>query len=104
MEVGVEDRVVVEIESELEPVVPEFLEKRRMDCDLLEHYLNAGDYSSIRLLGHRMKGTGGSYGFDEITSIGEIIEEGSLTTDTAAIHGAIGALRSYLERVEVAYV
>ncbi len=101
---GQNDTVKVEIDDELRSIVPEFLEKRRSDCALILQHLQAGEFTEIRTLGHRMKGAGGSYGFDEISELGEIIENASLVADIEPIRTAVQRLESYLDRVEVVYV
>lgn len=94
----------VEIDDELSPIVPEFLSKRRNDCAQILQDLQAGKFTEIRTLGHRMKGAGGSYGFDEISELGEIIENAALAADIEPIRTAVQRLESYLDRVEVVYV
>ena len=64
---GEDATIPVEIDRELSVVVPGFLENRQLDCGLIERLLAEGAMSEIRTLGHRMKGSGGSYGFDEIS-------------------------------------
>jgi HPt (histidine-containing phosphotransfer) domain-containing protein len=101
---GQSHNFTVEIENELRPIVPEFLEKRRGDCSQILQYIEQSNFLEIRTLGHRMKGAGGSYGFDEISEIGEIIENAALATDSGTIRSEIRRLSDYLERVEVVYV
>lgn len=98
------DKITVEIDSEVQSIVPEFLENRKKDCSLIESFLGSDSFSEIRTLGHRMKGAGGSYGFDEISEIGEAIEEAALSGDKAAISVSLLRLSEYLERVTVVYV
>jgi HPt (histidine-containing phosphotransfer) domain-containing protein len=95
---------IVEIDRDVASIVPEFLDNRRKDCLHLVHLLQTDAFSEIRTLGHRMKGAGGSYGFDEISEIGEVIERAALEKDKKAITGMILQLSDYLERVSVVYV
>ena len=97
-------RIRIEIDQELVTIVPEYLENRRLDCFLIERLLAEGDLAGIRSLGHRMKGSGGSYGFDEISEIGEVLECAALVSDADGIRSAIERLKSYLSRVTVAYI
>lgn len=98
------DKFTVETDDALRPIVPEFLGNRRGDCALILQLLGEGNFSEIRRLGHRMKGTGGSYGFDAISEIGEIIEEASLVADQETIRKEVQHLADYLDRVSVVYV
>lgn len=97
-------RFTVEIDAELQSIVPEFLEKRRSDCSLIFQHLEQSAFGELRTMGHRMKGAGGSYGFDEISEIGETIENASLVTDSATIITCAERLSDYLDRVDVEYV
>lgn len=99
-----EDTITVEIDSEVESIVPEFLDNRKKDCLQIVRLLEIDSYSDIRTLGHRMKGAGGSYGFDDISEIGELIENAALATDREAVCSAVQRLTDYLERVAVVYV
>jgi HPt (histidine-containing phosphotransfer) domain-containing protein len=94
----------IDIDQELAPVVPEYLENRRLDCLLIERLLAENNLAEIKLLAHRMKGSGGSYGFDEISEIGEMLECVTLVSDADGIRSAIAQLRQYLSRVSVTYI
>ena len=94
----------VEVDIVLESIVPDFLVSRKSDCALICQLLSEGAFDEIRTLGHRMKGAGGSYGFDLISEIGEIVENAALKDDEKAIRAAIQRLADYLERVFVVYV
>jgi HPt (histidine-containing phosphotransfer) domain-containing protein len=98
------DSITVEVDSEVKPLVPEFLDNRKRDCLLINSLLAELSFSEIRTLGHRMKGAGGSFGFDAISEIGEVIEEAALAADAVTIGGAVRQLSEYLERVVVEYV
>ncbi|MBC7961743.1 MAG: Hpt domain-containing protein [Steroidobacteraceae bacterium] len=98
------DDFTVEVDSILESIVPEFLGNRKKDCELIRQLLDKDDFHEIRTLGHRMKGAGGSYGFDLISEIGEIVENAALKADHETIRAEIQRLADYLERVSVVYV
>jgi len=96
--------ILVEIDRDFLPVVPGYLENRCAECTLIPELLAAGNFDEIRLLGHRMKGSGGSYGFDEISEIGEKLECAALRHDEEQIHSSIEWLQRYLDSVTVAYI
>lgn len=96
--------ILVEIDEELKSIVPAFLESRFQDCSTITRHLETGFMDEIKTLGHRMKGAGGSYGFDEISELGEMIENGATASDTRLIQEAVTRLDRYLSRVTVEYV
>jgi HPt (histidine-containing phosphotransfer) domain-containing protein len=97
-------RIVVNVDAELEDLVPGFLENRRSDVGKMRTALSTGEFDAIRVLGHSMKGSGGGYGFNAITDIGRRIEDAAKVRDSDSIVRAIDELSDYLERVDVVYV
>src|SRR5206468_4302466 len=60
-----------------------------------------GDFETVRVLGHSMKGAGGGYGFDAITEIGAALEQAAKQRNAAEIRNRVQELSRYLDRVEV---
>lgn len=98
-----QDRIIVHIDPDLEAIVPGFLANRRRDLITIEGCLNQGDLNTIRLLGHRMKGDGGGYGFDQISTIGNDLEQAAMIQDRPSIEKQVALLKDFLSRVEVVY-
>lgn len=96
-------RVTVSIDPDLEELVPGFLENRRKDAATLTHAVQTQDVKTVRLLGHRMKGDGGGYGFQEISQIGEALEQAAIREDWAVMAEKTEALRIFLAQVDVVY-
>ena len=97
------DRFIVQVDPEIEDIVPIFLQNRRDDVESLSKALEDGDFETIRILGHSMKGSGGGYGFDAITDIGNCLEQAAKSQSLREIRRLIEELASYLNRVEVVY-
>ena len=99
--VPVSEPAKVSVEDWLKPVVGGYLDKRRADVRTLREALERGDYSAIRLLGHRMAGTGGGYGFGAITDIGTTLEKSALAGDSARMRASIDDLDRYLQTIQL---
>lgn len=95
--------LTVHIDQYLEEIVPGFLENRRRDVQTLNTALEQSDLKTIHLIGHRMKGDGGGYGFDAISVIGAALEQAATKVDRSAIQHQIDALVDFLARVTVVY-
>ena len=91
------------VDSELMEIVPGFLDNRRDDVTTMVGALEEGDFETIRVLGHDMKGSGGGYGFDGITDIGQSLEQAAKDQDQTGIRKLVQDLVNYVERVEVVY-
>lgn len=102
-ESGNKEQIVVQIDEDLEDLIPGFLANRREDVQSITESLEKGDMENIRIIGHSMKGSGGGYGFDRITEIGKTIEDAVNDKDVERIRQSNMELADYLERVEVVY-
>jgi chemotaxis protein histidine kinase CheA len=96
-------KVTVYIDPDLADIVPGFLENRRRDVLSLQKALQQDDLQTIRVLGHRMKGDGGGYGFETISEIGEALELAAVHEDRPAIERQTSALNEFLTRLDVVY-
>jgi HPt (histidine-containing phosphotransfer) domain-containing protein len=98
-----DEEIIVHADPEIGDLIPGFLDNRRKDVKAIEEALESGDFEIIRVLGHSMKGAGGSYGFDAITDIGKALEEAAKKENAAEIQKLADRLSAYLKRVRVVY-
>jgi HPt (histidine-containing phosphotransfer) domain-containing protein len=93
----------VRIDQDLQDIVPVFLANRQKDLQALRRALAEHDFETIRVLGHRMKGDGGGYGFDKITEIGGVMELAAARRDHPAVERHTLELEDFLTRVQVVF-
>ena len=93
----------VVVDKELEDLIPVFMKNRHKEVEALRSALAAADFEQLRQLGHRMKGVGNSYGFEQVSEFGKEIEDGARSGDRAVLERCIAAYEDYLARVEIAY-
>jgi len=91
--------VVVHVDPVVRHLVPRYLELCRKDVTEMRSALEAGNLESIRGTGHKLKGSGGSFGFDDVTRIGAAVEAAAKAADSAGLKELIEELARYLERV-----
>lgn len=97
------EAMVVYVDKDLEDLVPEFLDNRRGDVESIRGAVANQDFETVRVLGHSMKGSGGGFGFDDITVIGAALEQAAKRQDSDAIRAGLEKLAAYLTRVKVVY-
>ena len=97
-------RNVVRVRQDLADLVSIFLRRRHDELGLLPAALQAGDFKSLRVWGHNLKGTGAAYGFQTITDIGRVLEDAAKTEDAARIQASANQLADFLLDLEVVYV
>lgn len=100
---GGAEKIVVHIDEDLAEIAPGYLENRIKDLEELPRALAEGNFQTLRVLGHRMKGSGAGYGFDGISEIGRAIEDAAKVEDGVGVERGIADLAAYLQRLEVVY-
>ena len=98
-----DDAIILYIDHGLEDIVPGFLENRRRDVRILEIALKENNLAQVQIIGHRMKGDGGGYGFDAISVMGDALEQAAAREDRMALQRHTAELIDFLARVTVVY-
>ncbi|MGH7232278.1 MAG: Hpt domain-containing protein [Nitrospiraceae bacterium] len=97
------EKIRVRIDPDLADLIPGFLTNRRRDIEFLGQAMTRHDFDAIRTVGHKMRGDGGGYGFQEISEIGAALERAAKEENASEIQRQILELSSYLERIVVVY-
>jgi two-component system sensor histidine kinase/response regulator len=74
-----------DLPPEVLALIPQYLEGRIQDLQRLSVALAGRDYETIGVIGHKMKGTGASFGFPELTVAGALIESAAKNRDDDGI-------------------
>ncbi len=91
----------VRVPGILMDLIPQYLANRKLEVAALESAVTGEDFLSIQSIGHKLKGNAGSYGFYDLTDLGEILERAGKTHDLNSARSAIFEYRQYLENVQV---
>ncbi len=97
------EKIVIHADIDLEDLIPGFLGNQSRDAEKIKGLIDSGDYESIQRMGHSMRGSGGGYGFDEITNIGARIEQAAKDRNKGEILLQVEGLLRYLGCIEVVY-
>lgn len=97
------EKIVVHVDADLEDLIPGYLQNRRHDVESILQAADTGDFETIKILGHTMKGTGGGYGFDAITEMGHELETAAKEANIPAIRQQVAELLAYIQAVEVVF-
>jgi PAS domain S-box-containing protein len=92
--------IEVRVSAKIAKLVPAFLSHCRADIVTLRDALARDDFDTVKKLGHSMRGAGGSFGFDAITTFGAALEAGS-GVDSESLHASVDALARYLDSIQV---
>lgn len=100
----IKDRIIVEVDQDLQEIIPAFLHNRANDIADLKKAVEVEQFEHIRIVGHTLKGIGSGYGFDLISDIGLALEQAAKSGNSVAITKTIQELETYLELVDIIYV
>ena len=97
------EKIRIRVDPDLQDLIPDYLENRGKDLLVYQQALEKGDFDSIGVLGHSMKGSGGGYGFNDLSSIGRAIEKAAKDRDEESVRQSIIDLTDFLKKLEVVY-
>ena len=83
--------------------IPRFLEKRRADLVNVREAARVGDLTTVKAFGHRLKGSGGTFGFDELSILGDQLELSAINEQRAELLRVVDEIGWYLDHVQVVY-
>lgn len=101
--VGALPALTVSIEKDLEALVQRFLARKREDLDSARIALAAGDYETIRRIGHDLKGAGEGFGFPELSAFGAALERAAIVRNERALGEQLAAVEQFLSRLRVTF-
>jgi len=94
------DPEMIKIDESILDLIPTYLENRKSDIETINTALGKKDMSTIESIAHKMKGSGASYGFEEISRLGQQIESCVQQKDLDEIRLLIDELDLFLENVQ----
>ncbi|NDV23507.1 Hpt domain-containing protein [Desulfovibrio sp. JC022] len=97
-------KIVERIDSDIQGLIPGFMEITHNEIKELEDALNSGDMTVATRIGHNLKGSALNYGFLQLGSIGRRIETCAALNQPKQLLAELQVLKDYVERVEVEYV
>ena len=98
-----DEKIVVQVDPDLEDLIPGFLSNRASDLAALREALAGENFQSIQSIGHSLKGVGGGYGFTGMSEIGAAIEAAAKQQGLEELKGLIENYGEYLDAVEVKF-
>jgi CheY-like chemotaxis protein len=91
----------IEMPADLEEIVPGYLAARQKELPEMMALLAASGFERLAIMAHNIKGSGGSYGFTELTRMGAALEHSAKQADTKALNLQLTELKDYLGRIEL---
>ncbi len=74
-----------------------YVTNRRKDVGACEAALLAADWALVEGVGHRIAGSSATFGFPELSSVGETLEAAARAGDETRLREALSALRKWVD-------
>ncbi len=97
------NKIIAHLDPDLRDLIPGYLKNREKDIKTITKSIKVADFDKIRMLAHSMRGSGGGYGFMQISKIGEALEGAAKIKDLKQIKKHLDELSDFLERVTLVY-
>ena len=94
------DAVAARLNTKFADRIPAYLLNCRQNVNFIMDALDRVDLETVTILGHQMSGSGGMFGFQEITDIGAALEQAAQNADINTSRKWVSELSSYLDRVD----
>lgn len=98
------EKEVVEVDSDLEDLIPNFIQNRKKDITDLNQLIESKDLVAIAQMSHRIKGSSSGYGFIGLSKMAAEMEQLSKAGNFNNIPQIYSKMRAYFENIQVRYV
>ena len=96
-----EQTLIVYVEPDVEDLIPGYIQNRHHDVEKLQGLLQQGDFEAIRIVGHRIRGSAISYGFERLSQMGKQLESAARAKESGEIERLTSDIRSYLACIKI---
>lgn len=94
----------IEIDADLQDLIPQFLENRKKDIASLETLVAQKDLVAIAALAHKIKGAAAGYGFNDLSSMAAEMEKAAKANDASPLPGIASNMKNHFENIEIHFV
>ena len=95
--------LTVRPESDLEDLIPDFMNNRRTDLSQIQNAMTNKDFVFIKRLGHTLKGISRPYGFIYLETISKRLEEAGEHQDLNQVQTLFDEMKYYLDNVKIVF-
>lgn len=94
----------VEIDVDLQDLIPQFVENRKKDIASLEQLIQSGDTVAVAQLAHKIKGAAAGYGFAELSELAAQLEKAVKNGEEISLADIVKKMRIHFLNIDIQYV
>lgn len=77
-------------------ILAKYHSRRKEDLDQCRKSLALNDFTMIERIGHRLKGNGVTFGYPELSKLGEDMESSARASDLAIMQASVDSLENWI--------
>lgn len=97
-------KVKIEIDADLQDLVPQFVENRKRDLESLQQLVLKKDIEAIAQLAHKIKGAAAGYGFNELSDLASQLEKAAKNKDETPLESLVQKMKVHFSNIEIQYI
>ncbi|HNW44676.1 MAG TPA: Hpt domain-containing protein [Elusimicrobiales bacterium] len=97
------DKIIIKIDPDLKELMPAYLQHMREYLVALPLQLREENFDELWKIGHNIRGSGGGYGLDFLTALGERLETAAKAREKPAIEAQITGIKDFLDHLVIEY-
>nr|BFD58161.1 hypothetical protein CKG001_02680 [Bdellovibrio sp. CKG001]BFD61588.1 hypothetical protein BdHM001_02690 [Bdellovibrio sp. HM001] len=97
-------KVKVEIDADLQDLVPQFVENRKKDIESLSVLVEKNDLTAIAQMAHKIKGAAAGYGFVELSELAAQMEVAAKKNDSTPLPDLLKKMKIHFLNIDIHYV
>lgn len=96
-------KTIVKVDQDLADLIPQFIENRKKDIEELSGAISAKNEQLVAQLGHKIKGSSASYGFEELSKMAEDCEVAAKNKNLISVEHLISKMRTHFNEIEIKF-
>lgn len=97
-------KVTVEIDADLQDLIPQFIENRKKDIESLVELVEKKDLTAIAQLSHKIKGAAAGYGFTELSDLAAQMEVAAKSNNATPLPDLVRRMKVHFLNIDIRYV
>lgn len=94
----------VSIDADLQDLIPQFIENRKKDIEVLERLVENNDLTAIANLSHKIKGAAAGYGFHHLSELASKMEAAAKSLNSTPLADLVQEMKLHFLNIEIQYV
>ena len=95
---------VVYVDLILQPLLPNFIQNRWNDLELLKKFLQESDFNSIDHLIHKLQGTAGTFGFNDLVQFAKNLNIAVQSKDFIKIKSILSDYELFMNNFKIEFI